>query len=78
MEPKTIRFSDELWDRVTAAGEREGINASQLVREATIARLASSEALSVLREVIEEVLGEIRDVDERVTRIERALARRRP
>jgi predicted DNA-binding ribbon-helix-helix protein len=45
MHQTTIRFSQELWDRLEAVAEDGGVSVAQYVREAAIERLARTGAL---------------------------------
>ena len=83
MPQRTVRIGDELWDRITAAAAREGMNASELIRQATIQWLATNDARQLLNDLVEETnrsVSELRSnveaVDDRVNRIETALRRR--
>jgi len=40
MHPTTVRFSDDMWRLIEAEAGREGISASQYIRESVILRAA--------------------------------------
>lgn len=46
MHTATIRFGDELWERLEVAAKHEGVSISAYVREATAARLLEDRGLA--------------------------------
>ena len=72
MHETTVRFSDELWARVRQASRRERISAAEFVREATLARLAVDQHVSLLRADVDATLEAFAD---RVGRLEERLRR---
>lgn len=73
MHTTTVRFDEETWTTLSAVCDREGLAKAQYVREATVARLASSVMTPVAQRHDDE-LGELR---RRVERLERIVVRRR-
>jgi hypothetical protein len=74
MHTTTVRFDDETWTTLSEVCEREGIAKSQYVREATVARLASS----VMTPQLQRHDDELGDLRRRIERLERFVVRRRP
>jgi hypothetical protein len=42
MKVTTVRFSEDLWETVSAEADRAGVSASQFIREAALARAAAA------------------------------------
>ena len=41
MRATTVRFSEDLWERIESEAERQGVSAAQLIRDATILRVGA-------------------------------------
>ncbi len=72
MHETTVRFTDELWERVQQASRRDGTSAAQFVRDATLARIAVDAHLAPLRKDVE---ASIDTLGARIGRIEETLRR---
>ncbi|HEY4280333.1 MAG TPA: hypothetical protein VGM91_19070 [Conexibacter sp.] len=74
MHTTTVRFDEETWTALSEVCDRDGIAKAQYVREATVARLASS----VITPVVQRQAKELGGLRRRVERLERIVVRRRP